>query len=348
MNLSESVMWREIHEQPEVIKASLNANQPALKAIAEEAKAKNIRRIVFVARGSSEHACFVARYVGEIYTDLNLSIALPSVITAYNGKVDYRDALVVGVSQSGGAKDVLKVLETAKDQGALTLSLTNVEGSPLSKVAHYNLNNACGPELSVTATKSFLTQMILMIALIAEMSGEGKLSDFLEKAPDSAKKALDLADDLAQHVPMFAKAEHMLLFGRGLLFATGLESELKIQETCNLDARCYASSDYRHGPIVTASPKTPALFFIADRATDYCPAGLLDDLVKRGVDCLALTDDKTIAQSHKSVYFEVGNDHLQNLIVCSVVSQMLACMMSIARGYNPDKPEGVTKNTVTY
>ena len=53
----------------------------------------------------------------------------------YGARPDLRDALVVGVCQSGGSPDLTEVLRVAREQGALTLAVTNAPGSPLAETA---------------------------------------------------------------------------------------------------------------------------------------------------------------------------------------------------------------------
>ena len=127
-------MYQEIHEQAKIVVPAINKNQKAFKEIAEIVKLRNIKEIVFVARGSSEHACLLAKYFAEIKTKMRVTMVQPSIITAYEGKVDYSNTLCIAVSQSGGAKDVIRVLEYCKEQGAETVTLTNVRGSRLSKL----------------------------------------------------------------------------------------------------------------------------------------------------------------------------------------------------------------------
>ena len=40
-----------------------------------------------------------------------VNIAAPSITTCYQGHVNYQNALVVGISQSGGAQDVYQVMK---------------------------------------------------------------------------------------------------------------------------------------------------------------------------------------------------------------------------------------------
>lgn len=345
----DTLMWKEIFQQPQAIRDAIDRNFSELQTIAKDVHQRKIKHLVFIGRGSSEHACFIAKYVAEIHTTLHVSMIQPSIFTLYHGKVDYSDALVVALSQSGGAKDVAKVLLACQEQGALTVTLTNVKGSVLSDLGDYNLNNECGPELCVTATKSFMTQFIFLVALINAIQPTKVLTSFLNQADEAAKQALTLSDQIHKFVPMFASKDHMLIFGRGLSFAMGLEAELKIQETCTLDARCYATSDYVHGPIVTADPQTPALFYAFDEHTNADVIELMDKLHhEKKIEILVITDQPDIADTHRSILIDPKGEPLNGVILGMMLSQMLACQMSIQRGYNPDAPIGVTKNTVTY
>ena len=145
MNLNESKLWKEIHQQDECVRECLKYNLPILKEI-------------FAARGSSEHAAQVAKYVFEIYTDMFVNIAAPSITTCYQGHVNYQNALVVGISQSGGAQDVYQVMKKCVDDGGICVSITNEPKCLMSTIGHYQLNNHCGIETSITAAKSYITQ----------------------------------------------------------------------------------------------------------------------------------------------------------------------------------------------
>jgi glucosamine--fructose-6-phosphate aminotransferase (isomerizing) len=59
----------------------------------------------------------------------------------YGARPDLRDCLVVGVSQSGESPDLTEVIRVAREQGALTLAVTNAPGSPLTEAAQ----SATGP-----------------------------------------------------------------------------------------------------------------------------------------------------------------------------------------------------------
>jgi len=345
----QSKMWKEIFEQPSAIRNSLQINVPLIKEIAREVETRNIKTVVLVGRGSSDHANMVARYLFETYCGMIVSISAPAVVTAYHGNVDYSNVLMIAVSQSGAARDIFEVMKECDRQGGLCVSITNNRGSLMTTAGKYALNNECGPETSITAAKSYLTQVTLLTAFAAQISGNTELLDALNDISEVTERALLLENQVRSAIPLFRNSEHMMIFGRGLLYALGMETELKVQETSYFDARCYASSDYRHGPIATAQRFVPTMFFIADKATDYCPIDLHNRLKREtAIFSLIVTNKPEIAKlGDISILLPEDMDGIRAVYAGAVVSQMFACLLSISRGYNPDEPVGVTKTTVT-
>lgn len=345
----DSVMWKEIFQQPEVINDAVNKNTLVFRKIAAEVKERNIRTVVLVGRGSSEHACQVARYLFETYCGMVTTIATPSVITAYDGNIDLSNTLTIGVSQSGAAQDVYEFMKKCDDAGGVCVCITNERNSLMTNAGKYYLNCECGPEKSITATKSYIAQLTILSAIAAYVSGNRELINELTKYSNVVKKSLDLESQIRDIIPLFRNTNQIMIFGRGLLYGLGLETELKIQETSYLDARCYASSDYRHGPIATAKRFVPTIFFIADRNTNESTLSLHKRLKEeRKIFSLIVTNNEEIAkQGDYSIVLPNDFDGMYAVYACTIFSQMFSCLLSISRGYNPDNPEGVSKKTVT-
>ena len=74
-------------------------------------------RLAVLARGTSDNAARFGRYLIEITTGIPVSLAAPSVQTIYAARMNYKDALVVGISQSGESTDTNEVLEQARKGG---------------------------------------------------------------------------------------------------------------------------------------------------------------------------------------------------------------------------------------
>src|SRR5271169_3441269 len=150
-----SQMMREILEQPRALERTFQAERAHALEFQRMAKLWHFRMIVLVARGTSDNAALFGRYLLEITTGIPVSLAAPSITTLYRASVDYREALVVAISQSGESTDTNLVLERARAQGALTLGITNESGSRLAKLAEHVFLVRAGKERSVAATKTY-------------------------------------------------------------------------------------------------------------------------------------------------------------------------------------------------
>src|SRR3954468_20462403 len=105
-------MAADIAEQPSVYDRLLagGASGPAA-AIAEVAgrvATRRPRHVVFVGRGTSDHAALYGAYLTEIRLGLPAGLASPSTVTLYGARPDLSGALVVCVSQSGGSADLVE------------------------------------------------------------------------------------------------------------------------------------------------------------------------------------------------------------------------------------------------
>lgn len=156
-------MYREIFEQPAVLRTCMEKNAAAIGAIA--AAGGQIRNIVIAARGSSDHAGTYGKYLLEILTGVPVSLAACSVVTAYKTEMDYSGSLVIGLSQSGAAEDVAQVLERRGPAAPLTAAVTNFPHTRVARAAAHHLCLHAGEEKSVAATKTVTAQMLLLYLL---------------------------------------------------------------------------------------------------------------------------------------------------------------------------------------
>src|SRR6185436_7356815 len=117
-------MRKEIHEQPEVVEATLRGRidlaagdvyAPEMGVSPEVAK--SIRRVYFVACGTSHHAAIAGRYWVEQLARVPAVVELASEVR-YREPIFFEDDLVVAISQSGETADTLAALKAAKAQGA--------------------------------------------------------------------------------------------------------------------------------------------------------------------------------------------------------------------------------------
>ena len=349
IKIEDSNMYREIHDQPKHVKDCLELNAEKMDKIAKVVKERQIKQVVLVGRGSSDHANLVGKYAFEIYTDMVASISAPSVVTYFQGEVDYSNCLVIGISQCGEAQDVFEVLSKCQKQGGVAVSITNVRDCLMASIDEYYMNCECGEETSFTACKSYLTQTTILLGLVAKISGNKSLQEQLDKAPEVIEKSFEIEEQIRKILPLYRNANQVYLFARGFLYALANETELKIIEASYLDARCYASSDFYHGPISMTPRFMPNIFFVADSVTNETTMDLHDKLKEeKDLYTMIVTNNESYAKkAHHSVLLPKECDGILGLYGCAIFSQLFACLLSIERGFNPDFPVGLSKVTVT-
>src|SRR5579872_3333335 len=114
-----SLMLDEIREQPAVLETALREELSTFRALCSRFEKERPRFIILAARGTSDNAAQFGRYLIEIATGIPVSLAAPSVLTLYEARMHYREALVVAISQSGESTDTLRVVEAARKTGAV-------------------------------------------------------------------------------------------------------------------------------------------------------------------------------------------------------------------------------------
>ena len=162
----ESFMLKEIYEQADAV-----AETVADRIVGDEVdlgdigisddELRDIRRVIFVACGTSYHAGLVGRYSTEAWARMHVEIDIASEFRYRNPVLDEHD-LVVGISQSGETADTLAPMRLARERGAKVLGVTNVMGSQATRDSDGVIFTRAGLEIGVAATKTFVAQVAVM------------------------------------------------------------------------------------------------------------------------------------------------------------------------------------------
>src|SRR5579862_3128213 len=183
-----SRMHDEIREQPAALERTLASQLPRIERFKKRMAKQRPRLIVLAARGTSDNAAVFGRYLLEVTTGIPVSLAAPSIYTLYNARVDFRDALVVAVSQSGESTDTNLILSEARQQGALTVGITNERSSSLAKLAEHVFFVHAGKEKSVAATKTYTGQVLMLYLLAYALGARIHVKD-IARIPERAAQA---------------------------------------------------------------------------------------------------------------------------------------------------------------
>jgi len=344
-----SQMEREIYQQPHVLSGILPQNEIVLRELIAELKKKKPKLVYFAARGTSDHACMYSEYLLSIVKGIPCALSLPSVITLYDAKVDLSEALVIGVSQSGEAQDVLAVLTQANECGAITVSVTNEKNSPMAKTAKYHLWCAAGEEKSVAATKTFTSQLYVLASFFATWADDKNLISLLEQVPDAVSELLEtVAPQIDAVIQRYRYMTDGFVLGRGTTYPIALEAALKLQETNYVRMKGYAVSDFYHGPLAQIEEGTPVILFAAKGPCFANAHEMLQKLDGIGAEVILVSDDAGIVCG-RPLAFQIPSleSDLVSPFLFSVFAQLFACKLTEVKGLSPDHPRNLNKVTIT-
>jgi glucosamine--fructose-6-phosphate aminotransferase (isomerizing) len=340
-------MLTEIAEQPAALDKTLKEERNKITRLGSFLKSREIDLIVLVARGSSDNAALLGRYLLEVITGIPVSLCAPSVYTLYNGRLNLKNALVIGVSQSGEGEDINQVLKTAKDCGACTVGITNEAASSMSGIVDETLLMHGGREQSVAATKTYTGQMLLFY-MLAEALSDGHPPLGSERIPGYAAKALELRGGIAELVQRYVFMENCVVVGRGLIYGNAYEMALKLMETCYVVAERFSSADFLHGPVAMVERRFPIILFSPPGVTLKSVRELMQRLKELSADTLVITsDDDCASLSTRCIRMPGEIDEWLSPIPYIIPGQLFAALLADAKGLNPDKPRSLSKVTRT-
>jgi glucosamine--fructose-6-phosphate aminotransferase (isomerizing) len=352
-----SKMLEEIRQQPSALERTFRSELKGIEKLRALFAKNRPKFIILAARGTSDNAAQFGRYLLEIATGIPVSLAAPSIFTLYGARVDYKDALVVAISQSGESTDTNLVLERARECGAFTVGVTNEASSTLAKIAEHVILVRAGREKSVAATKTYTGQLLAMYMLAYALGAPVSL-DELRAMPEAVAGALTLESEIREKAGRYRFMENAVVVGRGLNYANAFECALKLMETCYVVAERFSSADFLHGPIAMVERSFPVFLFAPAGVTWPSIHEMIDRVHGLGAETLVITD-----QSNKEAVALKGTrsivlpgslhrkdavpEELYTPLPYIVPAQILAACLAEEKGLNPDQPRALSKVTRT-
>ena len=355
-------MLKEIHEQPRAIEDTLRGRidlelgeiNPEEMGVAPEL-ARNARRVVLLACGTSFHAALYGRDLHESIPHVPTVVELASEFR-YRQPVIGEGDLVVAVSQSGETADTLAALREAKSKGARIVAVVNVQGSAISRAADGTLYTHAGPEIGVASTKCFTAQLAAM-ALLAIYVGRQRdtlpadqarelLAEFV-RIPEKMRATLEGDAHIQGIAKTMIHARDALFLGRGLSFPVALEGALKLKEVSYVHAEGYAGGEMKHGPLALVDSNMPVVCLIPSDSTLEKMLSNVQEVRARDGQVIAVANDPSHGAklAEHTIIVPATLEALTPLIT-TIPLQLLSYHVADQRGTDVDQPRNLAK-TVT-
>ncbi len=347
--IQETHLYREIHEQPDVIRRLINDQGDVFSEIAEKITSQGIRHIFIAARGTSDNAGRYAKYLLGAHNRLVISLATPSLFTIYNQPPDLSDSLVLGISQSGKSPDIVSVLKEGEKQGAITAAITNVPNSDLGQAAQFVIDLQAGEELSLAATKTYTAQLTSLAILSTKLNPDKTYLKDLLQLPNHIAAAY-LAETHIKHLAeRYRYMSHCVVIGRGFNYASAFELSLKMSELTYTIAEPYSSADFLHGPVALVDQGFPTFVIAPEGKMTSELKALIEKVHQRHAEVIVFSDnDDLLRKSPLHVQLPGGVPEWLSPISAIIPGQMFAMYLAEARGFDVDNPRGLRKVTETW
>lgn len=345
-----SILYTEIHSQPDRLKACLQANLSDIGAVAAWIKGLGITSFTMVARGTSRHAALYGAYLLGMHQRMPIHVFQTGMAAYLKVQPLHPDTCLIGISQSGSGPDLNAILEQAVHRSMPVVALTNNEESEMARLATRHIALQAGTERAVAATKSFTNQLMCLAMLDHCLHRRKAAHADLLALPDHVEAALSIDDSIRAWACRIKDADSLLAVGRGFNHATACEAALKLQEVCYLPAIAYTSADFIHGPQALLEPGRELLCIDAGSR----PNPQLRDIEalahRAGARVTALTSDPGRWSAPTATIALPGTRDLPDWLApfpAIVACQLLAYHLGIARGLDVDSPRNLKKVTLT-
>lgn len=343
-------MHSEIFEQPERLEQLLSSQSKNAQKIAKMIQESEINFAFIAARGTSDNAARYANYLWGAMNGIPVALATPSLFSFYKQPPLLKNALVVGVSQSGRSPDIVSVIDEGNRQGNLTLAITNAPDSPLAQRSDLVFDIGAGPELAVAATKTYTAELMAIAMLSTALAGQAEGWNELALVPGWVSEALKLDQAINQSVPRYRYMQQCAVLGRGFNYATTFEWALKLKELTYINAEPYSSADFMHGPIAMVDQGFPVLSVVP---TGKLFSSLLeldqhlkDDLLAELVIISNSFEALSLAQTPLDIPENVPE--WLSPLVCIIPAQLFSYHLTLAKGFDAEQPRSISKVTETH
>lgn len=355
----EHFMLKEIMEQPRAVRAALAPRIQNNTVVLDEfdlsaEELREIRKIVITACGSAYYAGCAGKYAIEKLCHIPTDVQLASELRYGEPQIDEHTLLIV-LSQSGETADTIAAMKECQGMGAKTLSIVNVVGSTIAKLADYTLYTWAGPEIAVATTKGYTTQLVVLYLFalytaqtLALLSAEehAALVVELQTLPQKIQQALDMNTNLQQLAVKYSQRHSVFYIGRNTDYAAALEGALKLKEISYIHAEAYAAGELKHGTIALIDEGRPVIALCCNERLVEKTMSNIVEVKARGAQVLALAakGNRNILSCADDVIYIPQVAPIFQAAVEIIPLQLLAYHAAKSMGCDIDKPKNLAKS----
>ena len=347
-------MLKEIHEQPDSLKNTLNGiivNNKHVQFVGFSLNKKyleSLKQIYIVACGTAMHAGLVGKYAMEKMLRIPVNVEVASEFRYRDPIVD-KNTLCIFISQSGETADTIAALKLAKEKGAKTIAISNVFESSITREADHTIYTHAGPEIAVASTKAYISQVGIIVAfaiyLCDTLFGSNKDTNYLKEEllhlPDLMEEVIKNEDNYHELAKKMINVHDLFYIGRGCDYYIAMEGSLKLKEISYIHSEAYPAGELKHGPIALIDKGTFVLGIITDSKIADKTLSNLEEVKSRGANIVLITNQNIREEQVISI---PDINPILSPILAIIPLQFIAYYVAKEKDLDVDKPRNLAKS----
>ncbi|XBC44399.1 MAG: glutamine--fructose-6-phosphate transaminase (isomerizing) [Buchnera aphidicola (Schlechtendalia peitan)] len=350
---------KEIYEQPISIKNTILNRIIKNKTIffsELDSKADEIflktEHIQIIACGTSYHAGLVSKYWFESLSMISCDVEIASEF-CYRKFVVRKNSLLLILSQSGETADNLTALKISKHLGYLgSLTICNSKNSSLVNKSDFSLLTHAGIEVGVASTKTFTTQLTVLLMLVTKFIHlknhnpklEEKIVNALNILPNRIEEILKYKKIIYSLAKKIFDKKNIIFLGKGEQYPIALEGALKIKEISYIHAEGYPIGELKHGPLALIDSNIPIIIIAPNNHLLEKVKINIEEIHARNGLIYIFSDPFSKFNNNENVIRFPYIENLISPIFYSIPLQLLAYYTALIKGENIDQPRNLAKS----
>ena len=347
----EDYMLKEIYEQPSSIQNTFdkfmidtNISFPNINI-----DIGSINNIYIVACGTAMHAGLCGKFALESLCNISTIVDIASEFR-YRNPLLNKNSLCIFISQSGETADTIAALELAKSKGAITIAITNVFNSSITRKADYSLYTYAGPEIAVASTKAYTSQIVLLVGLsiyFSELLGNTNTHFFKNEIlalPNKIEETLQASLKVQSIAKKLCSKDNIFFLGRGVDYVTSMEASLKLKEISYIHSEAFAAGELKHGPIALIDDESYVICTITESNLIYKMISNIEEVTARGSKTIIITSEELETLDSEFLVKIPKTNRLLSPILSIIPHQLLAYYIAKEKGLDVDKPRNLAKS----
>ncbi len=307
----------------------------------KEKELKNIDNIIFLGCGTSYNAGQLVSYYFKTCRLFNSIQVIDGADFSCYDIPKYGNTCCIFISQSGETLDLIRCLDICKKNNILKLGVINVVDSTIARETDCGCYVNSGREVGVASTKSFTSQVIVLLLIYLWFTNDSILINSLNSLSNEFEKILNNSrENIKTWVPQLKNKTSIFILGKDDCYSISREASLKIKEISYIHAEASPASSLKHGPFGLLEKNFPVILIdIGDKNRNKM-MNVYNEVKCRGASIFTITDNINIKR--ENTFFIDSKSEFKNLL--SIIPlQILSFYLSISKKINPDFPRNLAK-----